>query len=83
MIGWHLQVASEDRARGGHLLGFTLRVGVARLDDATELHVSCARPSSFTARRCSISGAAKPRDGLMTGILAAGSLLPAALLSGV
>jgi acetolactate decarboxylase len=39
MIGWHLHFASEDRTRGGHVLGFSLRTGVAHLDDATELHV--------------------------------------------
>jgi acetolactate decarboxylase len=39
MIGWHLHFASEDRTRGGHVLHFSLRSGVAHVDDATELHV--------------------------------------------
>jgi acetolactate decarboxylase len=39
MIGWHLHFATDARARGGHVLDFGLRDGVARLDDATELQV--------------------------------------------
>ena len=39
MIGWHLHLATEDRARGGHVLSFTLHEGVARVDDMTGLHV--------------------------------------------
>jgi acetolactate decarboxylase len=39
MIGWHLHFATEDRTRGGHVLGFALRDGAAHLDDVTELHV--------------------------------------------
>jgi acetolactate decarboxylase len=39
MIGWHLHFASQDRTRGGHVLDFALRDGVAHLDDATGLHV--------------------------------------------
>ncbi len=39
MIGWHVHFATDDRTRGGHVLGFVLRHGVAHLDDATELKV--------------------------------------------
>ena len=39
MIGWHLHFATKDRTRGGHVLGFALRDGVAHLDDLTELHI--------------------------------------------
>jgi acetolactate decarboxylase len=39
MAGWHLHFVTEDRARGGHVLSFTLVDGTARLDDADELHV--------------------------------------------
>ena len=39
MIGWHLHFATDVRTRGGHVLDFALRDGIARLDDATELKV--------------------------------------------
>ena len=39
MIGWHLHFANDARTRGGHVLDFALRHGVAQLDDAAELHV--------------------------------------------
>jgi acetolactate decarboxylase len=39
MVGAHLHFATDDRARGGHVLGYTLMEGVAHLDDPTELHV--------------------------------------------
>jgi acetolactate decarboxylase len=39
MIGWHLHFASDARTRGGHVLDFALRDGIAYLDDATELQV--------------------------------------------
>jgi acetolactate decarboxylase len=39
MIGWHLHFASAARTRGGHVLDFALRDGVAQLDDTTELQV--------------------------------------------
>lgn len=39
MMGWHLHFATDTRSRGGHVLDFTLRDGIARLDDATELRV--------------------------------------------
>jgi acetolactate decarboxylase len=39
MIGWHLHFATGARTRGGHVLDFALRDGIAHLDDATELKV--------------------------------------------
>ena len=39
MIGWHLHFASDARTRGGHVLDFALRDGIAHLDDMTELQV--------------------------------------------
>lgn len=39
MIGWHLHFVTGARDRGGHVLGFTLRDGLARVDDAAELQV--------------------------------------------
>jgi acetolactate decarboxylase len=39
MTGWHLHFATDARTRGGHVLNFALRHGIAHLDDATELQV--------------------------------------------
>jgi acetolactate decarboxylase len=39
MIGSHLHFVTEDRAHGGHVLGYRLLEATALLDDATELHV--------------------------------------------
>jgi acetolactate decarboxylase len=39
MIGWHLHFATDARTRGGHVLDFALREGIAHLDDTTELRV--------------------------------------------
>ena len=39
MIGWHLHFATDTRTRGGHVLDFVLRDGIAHLDDATEIQV--------------------------------------------
>ena len=39
MIGSHLHFMTEDRTRGGHVLGYTLLQASAQLDDATLLHV--------------------------------------------
>jgi acetolactate decarboxylase len=39
MTGWHLHFANRARTRGGHVLDFALRGGVAHLDDATDLRV--------------------------------------------
>jgi acetolactate decarboxylase len=39
MVGWHLHFVTDSRARGGHVLGFGLRHGVAHLDHANELEV--------------------------------------------
>jgi acetolactate decarboxylase len=39
LLGWHLHFASQDRQRGGHVLGCLLREGIAHVDSATDLHV--------------------------------------------
>lgn len=39
IVGWHLHFVTDDRARGGHVLGYTLLEATARLDDVTQLHV--------------------------------------------
>jgi acetolactate decarboxylase len=39
MVGAHLHFLTDDRARGGHVLGYTLLEATAHLDDATGLHV--------------------------------------------
>jgi acetolactate decarboxylase len=39
MAGAHLHFLSDDRARGGHVLSYTLLEAVARLDHASGLHV--------------------------------------------
>jgi acetolactate decarboxylase len=39
MVGAHLHFVTDDRARGGHVLSYTLLEASAFLDDATELHV--------------------------------------------
>ena len=39
MTGWHLHLVTADRARGGHVLSFTLHDGTAHVDDMTALHV--------------------------------------------
>ena len=39
MVGWHLHFVTDDRARGGHVLSYTLLEATARVDDATWLHV--------------------------------------------
>jgi acetolactate decarboxylase len=39
MVGWHLHFATDERTRGGHVLDFALRDGIARLDDGTELKI--------------------------------------------
>jgi acetolactate decarboxylase len=39
MVGAHLHFVTDDRTRGGHVLGYTLLDGTAHLDDPTELHV--------------------------------------------
>jgi len=47
MVGWHLHFVTDDRARGGHVLSYTLLEAIARLDDATWLHVEL--PSAVAA----------------------------------
>jgi acetolactate decarboxylase len=59
MIGSHLHFVTDDRARGGHVLDFTLLEGTAQLDDATELHVEL--PPAVDAPR---SGATVDQDAL-------------------
>jgi acetolactate decarboxylase len=39
MVGSHLHFVTDDRTRGGHVLGYTLLGASAHLDDATKLHV--------------------------------------------
>ncbi len=39
MVGWHLHFVTDDRARGGHVLSYTLLDAMAQLDEATTLHV--------------------------------------------
>ena len=39
MIGWHLHFATDARDLGGHVLDFTLRRGVAALDDGADMKV--------------------------------------------
>jgi acetolactate decarboxylase len=39
MVGSHLHFVTDDRARGGHVLNYTLLEATALLDDATQLHV--------------------------------------------
>ena len=39
MVGCHLHFMTDDRARGGHVLSYTLLDAIARVDDANELHV--------------------------------------------
>jgi acetolactate decarboxylase len=39
MVGAHLHFIDDERARGGHVLSFTLLQATARLDGATRLHV--------------------------------------------
>ena len=39
MVGSHLHFLTDDRTRGGHVLGYTLLQATARVDDATGMHV--------------------------------------------
>ncbi len=39
MVGWHLHFVTDDRARGGHVLSYTLLEATAQLDEAATLHV--------------------------------------------
>jgi acetolactate decarboxylase len=39
MVGAHLHFLTDDRTRGGHVLSYTLLEAIARIDDATLLHV--------------------------------------------
>jgi acetolactate decarboxylase len=59
MAGSHLHFVTDDRTRGGHVLGYTLLEATARLDYATELHVEL--PPAINAPR---HGAALDEDAL-------------------
>lgn len=39
MVGWHLHFVTDDRARGGHVLSYTLLDAAATLDDVADLHI--------------------------------------------
>jgi alpha-acetolactate decarboxylase len=39
MVGSHLHFLTDDRTRGGHVLGYTLLEASARVDGATGMHV--------------------------------------------
>jgi acetolactate decarboxylase len=49
MVGSHLHFLSDDRARGGHVLGYTLLQATAHIDGATALHVEL--PEAVAAPR--------------------------------
>ncbi len=39
VVGRHMHFISDDRTRGGHVLGFSAREGLLRIDPASDLHV--------------------------------------------
>ena len=39
VVGRHMHFISDDRTRGGHVLGFSAREGLLRIDPANDLHV--------------------------------------------
>lgn len=39
IAGWHLHFATDDRARGGHVLSFVLEEATAALDEVSAMHV--------------------------------------------
>jgi alpha-acetolactate decarboxylase len=49
MVGAHLHFVDDARARGGHVLSYTLLQATARLDGATGLHVEL--PAAVAAPR--------------------------------
>lgn len=59
MVGWHLHFVTHDRARGGHVLSYTLREAEAHLDELTRLHVEL--PAAVRAPR---HGATLDQDAL-------------------
>ena len=59
MAGSHLHFVTDDRARGGHVLNYTLLEATALLDDATQLHVEL--PPAIDAPR---HGATLDQDAL-------------------
>jgi acetolactate decarboxylase len=61
MVGWHLHFVTADRARGGHVLSYTLLDAIARLDDANELHVELPPAVDVPAHGASLDQAALKR----------------------
>ena len=50
MVGSHLHFLTDDRTRGGHVLGYTLLEASARIDGATRLHVELPAAVQAPAR---------------------------------
>lgn len=61
MVGAHLHFVTDDRSRGGHVLGYTLLEGTAHLDDPTELHVELPPSVDTPGRGTTIDQAALAR----------------------
>ncbi|MHB8233174.1 MAG: acetolactate decarboxylase [Solirubrobacteraceae bacterium] len=61
MLGAHLHFVTDDRARGGHVLSYTLLEATARLDGATRLHVELPREVSAPRHGASLDQAALHR----------------------
>ncbi len=61
MIGSHLHFVTEDRARGGHVLSYTLLEATAQLDDADELHVELPPAITVPSRGAVLDQAALRR----------------------
>lgn len=57
MVGAHLHFVTDDRAVGGHVLGYTLLHGTAHLDDPTELHVELPASVDAPARGTTVDQA--------------------------
>ncbi len=61
MAGAHLHFLDEDRARGGHVLSYTLLQASARLDGATRLHVELPGAVATPVYGTALDGAALRR----------------------
>jgi acetolactate decarboxylase len=61
MVGAHLHFVTDDRTRGGHVLGYRLLEGTAQLDDPTELHVELPPSVDAPSRGTTIDQAALHR----------------------
>jgi acetolactate decarboxylase len=61
MAGAHLHFLDEQRARGGHVLSFTLREAVAQLDGATQMHVELPGAVAAPTHGAALDGAALAR----------------------